>query len=224
MLQQMPPEQRKMMQERMKGMIGDTRAETKVSKQVIYIKEGKMRMEFEQGEGEKTFMVMDAKKRVIRNFFPERKAYLEMQFDEIEQMSKGLADMQKAMGREKQEKPGKLKKAGKKKTINGYSCQLYTQQVGKYVNEYWITKKTTMKKLMGEFADHLKGFAKVGGQSAQQEALLKIDGYPILIVRKDKFGTNRSEVTRIEKKKLPDNLFHIPAGYRKQSMKDLMNR
>jgi hypothetical protein len=225
MFQQMSPEQKKMMQEKMKSAMGEKSTEPKVSTQTIYIKGTNMRMDFDQAEGAKTFMVMDAKQKVARNCFPDRKAYLEMKFDEVEQMGKGVSDMQKGMGLEKPgEKIGELKKTGEKRKINGYPCELYTQQVGDQVNEYWITKELTMKQVMGEFADHMKSFGKAGGQAAQQEALMKIDGYPILTVTKSRYGTNQNEVMKIEKKGLSNDLFAIPAGYQKQSMRDMMNR
>jgi hypothetical protein len=87
-----------------------------------------MRMDLDQEEGEKTFMVMDLQDRVVRNFFPEKRAYLEISFDEVEQMGEGLSEMQKAVGAGKRvEKVGELEKMGEKKRINGYMCELYTQ-------------------------------------------------------------------------------------------------
>jgi hypothetical protein len=225
MLQQMPPDQRKMVQERMKAAMGNSNTEPKVSTQTIYIKGPNMRMDFDRAEGEKTFMIMDVKKRLVRNCFPDRKAYLEMKFDDVEQMGKGLSDMRKGLGAEKQvEKIGALKKTEEKKEINGYMCELYTQQVGDQINEYWITKAFTMKQIMGEFADHMASFGKSDLQGAQQETLMKIDGYPILTVTRNKYGTNHNEVMKIEKKGLSNDLFAIPAGYQKQSMRDMMNR
>lgn len=225
LFQQMSPEQKQMMQEKMKSAMAGKSTEPKVSTQTIYIKGTNMRMDFDQAEGAKTFMVMDAKQRVARNCFPDKKAYLEMKFDDLEQMGKGVSDMQKGMGLEKPgEKIGELKKTGEKRKINGYACELYTQQVGDQVNEYWITKALTMKQVMGEFADHMSAFGKAGGQTAQQEALMKIDGYPILTVTKNRYGTNQSEVLKIEKKGLSNDLFEIPAGYQKQTMRDMMNR
>lgn len=225
MFQKMSPEQKKMMQENMKGAMGEKSTEPKVSTQTIYIKGTNMRMDLEQAEGGKTFMIMDAKMKVARSCFPDRKAYLEMKFEEIEEMGKGLSDMQRGTGVEKpDEKIGELKKTGEKKKINGYMCELYTQQVGDQVNEYWITKELTMKQIMGDFTDHMKAFGKSGGLGAQQEALMKIDGYPILTITKDRYGTNQNETTKIEKKGLPNDLFAIPTGYQKQSMRDMMNR
>jgi hypothetical protein len=76
---------------------------------------------------------------------------------------------------------------------------------------------------MGEFGDRMKSFGKAGGQEAQQEALMKIDGYPILTVTRNRYGTNHNEVMKIEKQGLNDDMFATPDGYQKQSMQDMMN-
>ncbi|MDZ7697971.1 MAG: DUF4412 domain-containing protein [Deltaproteobacteria bacterium] len=164
-------------------------------------------------------MIMDSQEEVIRNFFPEKKAYMEMSFAEVEEMGRGLSKMRKGP---EEEKIGELEKTGTKKEINGYACRLYTQQVGKYANEYWITKDITLKEIMGRFADRMKDFGNMGGLKSQQEALMKINGYPILTITNNRYGTNRNEVIKIEKKGLSDDLFATPDGYRKQSMKEMM--
>lgn len=225
MLQQMPPDQRKMMQEKMKGAMGDRKSEPKVSTQTIYIKGPNMRMELDQAEGEKTFMILDAKKKLVRNCYPDKKAYLEMKIEEVDRMGKGLSDMQKGMGAEKQaEQAGELKKTGEKKKISGYMCERYTQQVGDKMNEYWITKELTMKQIMGDLAESMKSLGTAGGQGHQIDALMKIDGYAILSIIRNKYGTNQNEVVKIEQKSLSDDLFEIPQGYQKQSMGEMMNR
>lgn len=219
MLQQMPAEQRKMMEERMKEAMGPGNSEPDESTQTMYIKGPKMRMDSDQEKSERTFMIMDMQKRVVRNFFPEKKVYMEMSFDEVEEMGRDFSKMRKGV---EEEESGKLKKTGKKKKINGYNCQLYTQQIGQYANEYWITRKVTIKEIMGEFVDQMKSFGKVQGLESRQEALMEVDGYPILSVTRNKYGTDRNEVIKIEKKRLSEELFAIPAGYQKQSMADLM--
>lgn len=222
-LKQMPPEQRKMIEENMKAAMGERNPE--VSTQTIYIKGPSLRVDMDQAEGENTFVVMDAKKKVMRTYFPDSQTYLEMTFDEIEEMGEGLFDMQKEMGAEgPAEKPGELKKTGEKKKINGYPCERYTQQVGDDINEYWITKEVTTKQIMGDFAQYMEALSKTGGLSVQQEALMKIDGYPIVTVTRDKYGTLESEVIKIEKKGLSNDLFAVPAGYQKQTMRDMMNQ
>jgi len=219
MLQRMPPEQRKLMEEKLKENMAPRNAEPDVSTQTMYIKGPKMRMDFNQEKGERTFMIMDSQEEVVRNFFPEKKAYMEMSFAELEEMGRGLSEMRKGP---EEGKAGELKKTGTKKEINGYACQLYTQQVGKHTNEYWITKDITIKEIMGEFPGRMKDFGKMGGLKSQQEALMKINGYPILTITTNRYGTNRNEVIKIEKKGLSDDLFATPDGYRRQSMKEMM--
>lgn len=75
---------------------------------------------------------------------------------------------------------------------------------------------------MGDFTNSMKSFGKMGGLQSQQEALMKIDGYPILTITKSRYGTNRNEVTKIEEKGLSEDLFATPPGYRKQSMQEMM--
>lgn len=225
MLEQMPAAQRKMMEEQFKAAMGNKPSEPEVSTNTTYIKGSKMRMNFEQKEGEKTFMVMDMEKRVVRNFFPQRQAYLEMSLDEVQQMGQGFSSMKKEMGMNTEaQETGELKKTGEKKRINGYMCEQYTQQAGGYSNEYWLTKDITMKQIMGGFSDYMKTVGGMGGQDSQQKAFMELDSYPILTVTENKYGTNHSEVIKIEKKPLDSTLFDVPNGYTKQSMKDMMTR
>ena len=225
MLEQMPAAQRKMMEDQLKAAMGNMPSEPQVSTNTTYIKGSKLRMNFEGQEGEKTYMVMDMNKRVIRNFFPERQAYVEMSLDEVEQMGRGFSNMKRDMGMNTDvQATGELKKTGEKKQIHGYKCEQYTQQVGNYTNEYWLTKEVTMKQIMGGFLDYMKTVGKMGGQNAQHEALMKKDSYPILTVTENEYGTNRSEVVKIEKKDVDGDLFEVPSGYKKQTMREMMNR
>lgn len=114
MLERMPPEQRKMMEEKLKENMAPASAKPDVSTQTMYIKGPKMRMNFDQQKAEKTFMIMDMQKRVIRNFFPDKKAYVEMTLDEVEEMGRGLLKMREGS---EEVKSGDLKKTGKKKKL-----------------------------------------------------------------------------------------------------------
>ncbi len=225
MLEQMPVAQRKMMEDRFKAAMGDKPSAPKVSMHTTYIKGPKMRVDFENEKDETTFMVMDMEKKVVRNFFPQRNAYVEMNLDELQQMGQGFSNMKRKIGQDMgKETTGELEKTGEKKQINDYMCEQYTQQVGDYTNEYWITKEITMKQIMGDYTDNMKMFGEMGGQNPRQKALMNLDGYPILSLTKNKYGTNRNEVTKIEKIEVADDLFGIPNGYKKQSMQDMMNR
>ncbi|MFO7459812.1 MAG: DUF4412 domain-containing protein [Desulfatiglandales bacterium] len=224
MFEHVPPEQKALMEKAMREAMGQRQSEPEVFTQTLYIKGSSMRMDFDAGEEEKAFMVLDAEKKVMRNFFPDRKTYLEMSFEEMEQMGRGISEMQREIGPGMQVEMGELKKTGQKKKINGYMCELYTQQAGDYTNEYWITKEVTMKQLMGELEDSMKALSDRSGLGAWQEPFMKIDGFPILTITRNEYGTNQNEVIKIEKKGLSNELFALPAGYQKQSLREMMNQ
>ena len=64
MLANMPPEQKKMIEERMKQAMGDNAAAPKVSTQNTYVKRDKVRMDFDQEEEEDMFVIIDMKERL----------------------------------------------------------------------------------------------------------------------------------------------------------------
>jgi hypothetical protein len=224
MFEHVPPEQKALMEKAMREAMGQRQSEPEVSTQTLYFKGTSMRMDFDAGEEEKAFMVLDAKKKVMRNFFPDRKTYVEMSFEEMEKMGLGISEMQREIGSGTQVEMGELKKTGEKKRINGYMCELYTQQAGDHMNEYWITKEITLKEIMGALEDSMKALGDSSGLGAWQEPLMKIGGFPILTIIRDEYGTNQNEVVKIEKKGLSDELFALPAGYQKQSLREMMNQ
>ena len=48
------------------------------------------------------------------------------------------------------------------------------------------------------------------------------DGYPVLTITKNKYGTNQNELIKLEEKRLANDLFSTPEGYKKQTLQDMM--
>lgn len=229
MLDNLPPEQRKAAMDAMRKMQGSMaggEGEAKESIETLYIKKGKLRIE-QQEEGEPMVIIMDFKKRTIYTIYPNKKKYMAMTLDEVEQKVKQAKDMMREMGLDVQkptsEVKSTLKKTGKKKSINGFMCEQYIETTGNKTSEYWITRKISFKDVFGGYTEILKSLDAMSGEEPDSSPeLYNIDGFPILSVTKSENQTEKEEVLKIENKKLDDSLFTIPAGFKKVTMQDMM--
>lgn len=229
MLENLPPEQRKAAMDAMRNMQGNMaggEGETQESIETLYVKNGKLKIELQQ-EDEPMAIIMDFKNRAIYTIYPNKKKYMVMTLDEIEKKAKQARDMMREMGldmpKSTSEVKSKIKKTGKKKNINGFMCEQYIETKGNKTSEYWITRKISFKDVFGDYTDILKSLDAMGGEETDTSPeLYNIDGFPILSITKSENQTEKEEVLKIEKKKLDDSLFTIPAGYTKITMQDMM--
>ena len=218
------------------GMMGD---KPEIDK--MYYMPGMFRTEVGNEEG---VMIIRLDKQVMYNIDVKKKTYSEMTFADLEKMSKkagakmdeAMSEMQKSLKDmpEEQRKmveqmmknrmPSKGEKApkvdvtksGEKQTISGYACTKYiVREGGKDLLSLWTTKDVKgfegMRKDMEGFQKRMMSMDPRGGEGLAA-AMGKIDGFPI---QTDMPGGMKQMVTKIERRSMRDDLFEIPAGYKK---------
>jgi hypothetical protein len=192
-------------------------------------------------EGRAVILRLD--KEVVTMVDPEKKAYYQMTFKEMEQMMEGAAamgDYQNEMMKEQlaqlpeeqrkaveemmksKKKPKgpsvEVSRTGETKTISGYHCQEYAlKEDDERIATIWATRDVKefelMREDMKEFARRMKVIAERGMKDSPQ-LLEDIDGFPIATERA---GGRTSIVTKIEERSTPANAFDPPADFRKES-------
>ncbi len=117
-------------------------------------------------------------------------------------------------------KPAAIRKTGKTKKILGYRCDQYVMRQEEMETEIWGTKD--LRGLSSALARAL-GEERAGQGEAWNDELTRLGIYPILAnTRIEGKVVESQEVVRIEKRSLPDDLFSLPAGYKKQSVGDIL--
>lgn len=115
--------------------------------------------------------------------------------------------------------PPTVRRTGKTKKILGYSCDQLFIQSGEAETEYWGTKS------LSALASALSRATGTESQSGPgwSDDLAKMGYFPLVAVTKlEGKILESSEVTRLELKALPQEAFEIPAGYRKQGARDIL--
>lgn len=154
-------------------------------------------------------MIYRSDQRVIRILNEENKTYFEVP----EEKSKDDAS-------EEGTTPVAVKKTGKTKKILGYRCEQFLMVQGDMETEIWGTKD--LKGLSASLARAL-GEERVGQGAAWNDELTKLGIFPLLAnTRIEGKVVESQEVAKIEKRSLPEDLFSLPAGYKKQSVGDIL--
>ena len=110
-------------------------------------------------------------------------------------------------------KPPVMKKTGKKKQVLGYTCEQIRIIDNDQVTEIWATKSLgdlfrTMSTVLGS----------EGTGQEWENKIMKMGYYPLLASTSEGGKVMESqEITKVEKKRLPPDLFELPAGYIKQT-------
>jgi hypothetical protein len=106
-----------------------------------------------------------------------------------------------------------IDKTGKTDTVAGYSCEIWniTEDSGDK-GALCVAKGISFPKM------------PMGGRHNSSWMNDNADFFPLRMVMSDATGNEKSrmEVTKIEKKSIDDSKFDVPAGYKTQSMEDLM--
>src|SRR5262249_16247777 len=140
------------------------------------------------------------------------KAYMEMDIPSLQ--SAGAALGASHPGTTAPSAEATVTKTGKHEKVAGYDC------------EDWDIKDPSGKRAQACMAEGIPfiAFSTIGpGQptkSAWMQAVEEAKAFPLRVIEMDPAGKelSRIEVTKIEKKKLDDALFTIPAGYKKLEM------
>jgi hypothetical protein len=110
-------------------------------------------------------------------------------------------------------KPPVMKKTGKTKRVLGYTCEQIKIIDDDQLTEIWATKS---------LGDLFRTISQVlGSEGTGQEwenKIMKMGYYPLIASTSVGGKVMESqEVTKVEKKQLPSNLFGLPEGYTKQT-------
>jgi hypothetical protein len=109
-----------------------------------------------------------------------------------------------------------IKKTGKKKSILGYQCEQYMVKRPGEQTEIWGTKR--LSGLISALASILDSTQQEGEESWNDE-LTKMGVFPLLATTKvDGNVIESQEVTKVEMRTLAQELFELPAGYRRESV------
>lgn len=115
--------------------------------------------------------------------------------------------------------PATVRRTGKTKKILGYSCDQLFIRNEEAETEYWGTKSLSA---LASALSRATGTESQAGPGWSDD-LTKMGYFPLIAVTK--LGgriLESSEVTRLEPMVLPQEYFEIPAGYRKQGVRDIL--
>ena len=118
------------------------------------------------------------------------------------------------------EEPAKVRRTGKSRKMLGYTCDQYLITQGDMETEIWGTKdlralSTSLARALGE--------ERAGQGEAWNDELTRLGIYPIVAnSRIEGNVVEAQEVVKIDRRALSDDLFTLPAGYKKQSVGDIL--
>lgn len=114
-----------------------------------------------------------------------------------------------------------VRRTGKKKQVLGYACDQVVVSIDNLKTEIWATKSlghvySTISKVLG-------GENTAPGEGWENK-IMKMGYYPLIASTTSEGKVLESqEVTKIEKKSLPQGIFELPAGFKKQSTGGMMD-
>jgi hypothetical protein len=121
---------------------------------------------------------------------------------------------------EGKEEKAVIKKTGKTKKILGYPCELYIVRRSDAETQIWGTKKLAS---LAQALQKALGQEQNGKGSEWTDDLARIGVFPLSAsTRVGSEVVESQEVTRIERRELPPELFAIPAGYKKQTVGEML--
>jgi hypothetical protein len=163
------------------------------------------------GSAPATTMIYRTDLKVVWMLNDEDKTYFEVS-------QKDAAD-QSAPESPLEEKPS-LKKTGKTKKIMGYPSEQILIRQSDAETEIWGTKK--LDALAKALAKAL-GQEQRGQGSEWTDELMRMGVFPLLAYTRVEGKVMESqEIVRIERRPLENDLFAIPAGYRRQSVGEML--
>jgi len=156
-----------------------------------------------------TTMIYRSDLRVIRMLNDDNRTYFEIPQEKT-----------RDNGAEEAAGSATVKKTGKTKKVLGYRCEQFLLKDGEVETEIWGTKD--LKGLSSSLARAL-GEERSGQGAAWNDELTKLGIFPLIAnTRLEGKIVESQEVVRIEKRSLSDDLFSLPAGYKKQSVGDIL--
>jgi len=203
--------------------------EADIAQSTIYVKGSRIRIAGE-GEGE-AYMIYDLESGTYRLVNPQERTYLEYgradmeeQQREAEEMMAGLgvdmADMAAESDMESDNNE-RFEALGRSAVINGFQTKAYEASANGRIGRGWCAKDESTL---------VKSFEALAAQAAAEEEdgsdiedLLCEGQLPVLVQVFDSYAEmyDVSELVAIERTPVSDELFTIPAGYKRVSMEEM---
>lgn len=172
-------------------------------------KGNKIRFDAPSQRGEQSHVIFESGSKKILVVMDTQKSYMEMDLTAMQNMAVGMGHAPNQPSVPSAQ--ATVTKTGKHEKIAGYDC------------EDWDIKEQNGKKAQACIAEGIPflDFASLSPmQAPQNNWMTELHDkrlFPLKVVEYDPAGKemSRMEVTKIEKKKLDDSVFAIPAGYKK---------
>lgn len=164
-----------------------------------------------------TIILMDSGKML--QLQPKDKTYVEFSVEQLTKSSpSGMQDMMKEMMKNMQ-----VQETSETKEIMGHKAQKFIITIMGMNMEHWVTQdfkeynklQEKSKELMEKLGD--TSFLKQFGMNASME---KIKGFTLASESNMMGMKNTMTVTKVEEKKLADDLFEVPSGYTKKEVEN----
>jgi len=177
----------------------------KPAETITYTVKGE-KMRFDRPAGpDPGYVIVDGPSKKVTSVDDKKKLAIVMTMDGMPGMAGGHAAAAAAA------KKPTIDKTGKMETIAGYSC------------EDWKITEDNGEKSEACMAKGI-AFPSMGKAQGWMAELMDQKVFPLRVVTNDPGGKEKSrmEVTKIEKKSVEESQFEVPAGYKTQSMEEMM--
>jgi len=168
-------------------------------------------------ESEGSIMVFNIKNGTMYQIDPQTQTYSEMSLqalaDQMSAMDEGAsAAMQKMMG------SPEVVPTQETRTINGYKCKKFMVNFMMAESEYWVSADIPAAREAQELGRKMADALSQNPMLKQMNLaamLADLGGFPVETIVKMMGGQMKTTLTKIEQKKLAENLFTVPKGYKK---------
>lgn len=169
---------------------------------VMHYKAGRMRSAtFEMPGMGSTYILLDVNGGLMQTVAPSRRGYFEASLRGTATPSAG-----------EQAEAIRIEALGKSQVVNGLRCTGYRVTQGDQVSHVWTTDDAALRELVTGWIN----MAGDNNESVHQiRSIITRYGAPVMTQEFDDEGNYRVEVWSIERRALPDSLFHVPVGFTK---------
>ena len=167
---------------------------------VMQFKGGRMRSAaFEMLGMGSTYMLLDLTGAMMRTVAPAKRGYYE-------------TSLRGAAPSTDQPEPIAITPLGRTQVINGTRCTGYRVTQGDQLSHVWTTDDPSFRQLVTGWLN----MAREDDPGVQQaRAIIARYGAPVMTQEFDDEGGYRIEVWTLDRRRLPDSLFVVPAGFTK---------
>jgi hypothetical protein len=177
--------------------------------------------EIPEESDEPNIVIMKSNEKKMIIFMPEDKQYIELDFQMLTNLVKGIQGLVNTFDDETQtssEPETNAKKTGKSTTLHGFKCEEYIYSDEESISTAWICEN--FADFWKMFKEITSSFDKIMGSNESKNNLfldaIGTNGFPFKVTEKGRDGELISEweVIKVDKKKPNSNLFEIPKDYK----------